>query len=210
MLTHGDIRQVGGAELIADVFSAKQVCASAVRFRSTAYRRILADFEQTPNRVKTVARDDRVAQWTVLHPDSTDHFPKADDNALVLTRDFGGVRVLLLSDLGQLGQSALLERSPDLRADIVVSGLPTGGEALSDALLDTVHPRLIIVTDSEFPARERAPAKLKDRLAKRNVPVIYTRSTGALTLEIRGSRWEVRSMSGVNAGKGAFSYHRLL
>jgi competence protein ComEC len=196
LLTHGDIRQIGGAELVVDIFSARQVCTTPVRFRSTAYRKILADFEQIPDRVKTVSRNDRIAQWTVLHPDSTDHFPRADDNALVLTRDFGGVRVLLLSDLGELGQNALLERSQDLRADIVVSGLATGGEALSDALLDSLHPRLIIVTDSEFPARERAPAKLKERLTKRNVPVIYTRSAGAVTVEIRGHNWEVRSMSG--------------
>jgi competence protein ComEC len=196
-LSHGDIRQIGGAELVADIFSANKVCASPVRFRSTAYRKIVADFEQKPERLKTVSRNDHVAQWMVLHPDTTDHFPRADDNALVLSRDFAGVRVLLLSDLGSLGQSALLNRSPELRADIVVSGLPTGGEALSDALLDALQPRLIIVTDSEFPARERAPAKLKDRLAKRNVPVVYTRSTGAVTIEIRGSRWEVRSMGGL-------------
>jgi beta-lactamase superfamily II metal-dependent hydrolase len=102
---------------------------------------------------------------------------------------------LLLSDLGRLGQDTLLERIPDLRSDIVVSGLPTVGDALSDALLDAIKPRVIIVTDSEFPARERASPKLCARLAERKVPVIYTRLTGAATIELRANRWEIRTMS---------------
>ena len=36
----------------------------------------------------------------------------------------GGQRILLLSDLGRPGQDALLQRTPDLRADIVITGLP--------------------------------------------------------------------------------------
>jgi beta-lactamase superfamily II metal-dependent hydrolase len=85
---------------------------------------------------------------------------------------------------------------PDSRADIVVTGLPTASEALNDALLDALQPRLIIVADSEFPASERASAKLRDRLAQRNVPVVYTRQAGAATLEFRRQQWELRTMSG--------------
>ena len=132
-----------------------------------------------------------------MHPDQTDHFTRADDNAVVLSRDFAGTRVLLLSDLGSLGQAALLQRYPDFHADIVVSGLPSGGEPLSEELLDCLKPRVIIITDSEFPARQRAPTKLHDRLAKRNTPVLYTRSAGAITIELRSTYWQLRSMTGI-------------
>ncbi|MBP8014205.1 MAG: hypothetical protein KA117_02780, partial [Verrucomicrobia bacterium] len=114
----------------------------------------------------------------------------------VLLGNFHGTRVLLLSDLGRTGQNALLERTPDLRADIVVTGLPSQYEALSDALLEAIQPRLIIVADSEFPAAERATAKLTERLACWKVPVIYTRNTGAATLELRPFGWKVRTMNG--------------
>jgi competence protein ComEC len=197
LLTHGDVRHVGGAELVAEVFPVSRVCASGVRSRSPAYRRILADFEQVPGKIKTICRNEPLAGWTALHPDPSDHFPRADDNAVVLWHDFGSGRVLLLSDLGRLGQEALLERNPNLQADIVVTGLPAGSEPVSDGLLDVIKPRVIIVTDSEFPARERAPPKLQERLAKRNIPIIFTRSAGAVMIELRRRHWEVRTMSGI-------------
>ena len=197
LLTHGDLRHVGGAELVASLFSVKKLCVSPVRFRSPVYRRILRNYSAKPEELWTVSRNDRVGLWTVLHPDPGDRFPQADDNPLVLSAVIGGQRILLLSDLGRPGQGALLERTPDLRADIVVTGLPVQPEALGDALLDAIQPRLIIVADSDFPVAERASPKLHERLARRRVPVIYTRTAGAVTIEWRNHDWELRTMSGI-------------
>jgi competence protein ComEC len=197
VLTHGDLRHVGGAELLTNLFPVKKLCASPVRFRSPTYRRILKDLSGTPEKLRTLSRGDQLGAWTILHPEPTDRFPQADDNALVLFGTFRGTRVLLLSDLGRPGQTALLERSPELRADIVVTGLPVQNEAIGDAFLDAVQPRVIIVADSELPASERASPKLRERLAQRKVPVIYTRSAGAATLEWRKNQWELRTMSGI-------------
>jgi beta-lactamase superfamily II metal-dependent hydrolase len=188
---------VGGAELAARLFSAQQICASPVHFRSPAYRRIMADLSRMPGKLRTISRNDRVGEWTVLHPEPGDHFPKADDNTLVLFEEFQGTRVLLLSDLGPLGQEALMQRTPDLRADIVVAGLPATGEALGDALLDAVRPSVIIVSDSSFPVAKRASPKFRERLARRQIPVIYIRSAGTATIELRKDQWEIRTMSGI-------------
>jgi len=197
LLTHGDLRHVGGAELVLNLFSVNKLCVSPVRFRSPVYRQILRHFSSKPEKLWTVSRRDRVGLWTVLHPDPGDRFPQADDNPLVLSAVIGGHRILLLSDLGRLGQGALLERTPDLRADIVVTGLPVQPEALRDALLDAIQPRLIIVADSDLPVAERASPQLHERLARRKLPVIYTRTTGAVTIEWRNHDWELRTMSGI-------------
>lgn len=196
VLTHGDLRHIGGAGLIAEMFHAGQVLISPVRFRSPTYRQLTQGFERTPNWGQKISNGDQPGPWIVRHPSAGDRFTQADDSALVFAGSFHGARVLLLSDLGRAGQNALLERIPDLRADIVVTGLPTQGEPLSEALLDAIHPRLIVVADSEYPASERAGAKLKERLAQRNTPLIYTRSAGAATIEFRPSGWEVRTMNG--------------
>jgi beta-lactamase superfamily II metal-dependent hydrolase len=103
----------------------------------------------------------------------------------------------LLSDLGRPGQNALLDRNPDLKADIVVTGLPVRSEPICDALLEQVQPRVVIVSDSEFPISERADAKLCERLGKRGVPVLYTHSTGSATIEFQENKWNIRTMSGV-------------
>jgi len=196
LLTHGDLRHVGGAEMLADLFRVEKLCVSPVRFRSPVYRLILKDMGRVPGKLRTISRGDELGPWKVLHPEPGDHFSQADDNALVLAGTVHGTRVLLLSDLGRPGQNALLERCPELRADIVVTGLPVQNEAVCDALLDTVQPRVIIVADSELPASERASPKLRERLGQRKVPVIYTRLAGAATIEWRRDEWELRTMNG--------------
>jgi competence protein ComEC len=204
ILTHGDLRHIGGAGQIAELFHAQQILISPVRFRSPAYRQLTQQFERTPQWLQRISSGHQLGPWTVRHPSDSDRFSQADDGALVFSGSLHGTRVLLLSDLGRAGQNALLERSPDLRADIVVTGLPSQNEPLSEALLDAIQPRLIVVADSEFPAAERAGAKLAEGLAQRNTPVIYTRSAGAVTIEFRKTGWEARAMDGTRLqGKGA-------
>ena len=196
VLTHGDANHIGGATEIGELFAVQHVWASPVRFRSPGYRQALDYFNQRPGRLREIAKGERLGTFTVLHPEGSDHFAQADDNALVLIGQIGRTKLLLLSDLGRPGQRALLGRAPDLRADIVVSGLPETGESLTDGLLDAVAPRMIVVTDAEYPASQRASAKLRDRLARRKVPVLYTRSADAVTLRLRTQHWELATMKG--------------
>jgi beta-lactamase superfamily II metal-dependent hydrolase len=141
----------------------------------------------------------------VLHPAKNDNFPRVDDNALVLLGNFYGSKILLLSDLGRNGQSALLEGTNELQADIVVAGLPTEGEPLCDALLDAIQPKVIVVADSEFPANRRASRELQERLAQKKIPVIYTRASGAVTIIARPGRWILQTMDGQKFSSAALS-----
>ena len=149
-----------------------------------------------PSRHQILNRGDRAGCWQVLHPGAAENSTRADDAALVLLGNFYNARVLLLSDLGRNGQSALLAQTNDLRADVVIAGLPDTGEPLCDALLDAVQPKVVVVADSEFPATRRAGRELKQRLSARNVPVIYTRTAGAVKIKMRPEGWELRTMDG--------------
>jgi competence protein ComEC len=196
ILTHGDSRNIGGAESLNELFGVREIYTSSVRFRSRVYREIIAEFEKPPTHHHVINRGDTAGCWRVLYPDVTNDFPRADDNTLVLQGIFPGTRVLLLSDLGHDGQSALLARTNDLRADIVIAGLPNEGEPLCNALIGAIHPKVVVIADSEFPATRRAGHELKERLAERSVPVIYTRTAGAVTIVTRPKGWELRTMDG--------------
>ncbi|HEV2208101.1 MAG TPA: ComEC/Rec2 family competence protein [Verrucomicrobiae bacterium] len=196
LLTHGDVHHVGGAFDLVDLFHPAQVAIGPLRFRSSVYRKLVSQLQQNPQLVRSVERGARVGQWEVLHPQTGDKFTRADDGALVLRADIAGFRVLLLSDLGRAGQEALFERTEQLRADIVVAGLPSTGEPVCESLLNRLQPRLLVVADSPFPASERAGARLQARLAERHIPVIYTRLAGAATFEFRGRSCCVKTMSG--------------
>jgi beta-lactamase superfamily II metal-dependent hydrolase len=131
-----------------------------------------------------------------LAPATTENIERADDASLVLLGDFYGTRVLLLSDLGREGQSALLARTNHLRADIVIAGLPGEGEPLCEALLDAAQPKAIVIADSEFPATRRAGPELRARLEQRGIPVVYTRTAGAVTILLRPDGWDWHTMDG--------------
>jgi competence protein ComEC len=192
LLTHGDLKHVGGAEPLMAEFQCYDIFASSFRYRSVAYRRLFADLQREPYNLQLLHRGDQAGRWQILHPTETDQSPQGDDGALVRFGEFHGVKILLLSDLGRAGQNLLLERSTNnLHADIVVSGIPTQTDPLCEALLDAVRPRLIIVADSELPATARASQKLKDRLSRRNTTIINTRDAGAVTLSLRPGGCEI-------------------
>ena len=180
VLTEGDSKNCGGAKALDDYFGIGQLWTSDVEFRSPVYRKVVASFEQPKDRRKIVHCDDTVGSWRVLWPSADSDLKRADDNALVLLGDFYGKKVLLLSDLSSAGQNQLLTGTNDLRADIVIAGLPNEGEPLSDALLDAVQPKLVVVADSQFPPRRRANSKLRERLGQRDAQVVYTSDSGSV------------------------------
>ena len=194
-LTHGDLQHVGGTHLLWDDFQVAHTDTSPIRFRSAMYRDLMSALDAVPERHGIIARGDTAGCWSVLHPGADDKFPQADDSSLVLLGQFHGTRILLLGDLGRPGQEALMKRGADLRADIVVTGLPEQTEPLCNGLIEAVQPKLIIVADSEFPATKRAGRGLRERLDAAHVPVIYTRTDGAVTLTIQPTRWIMRTMN---------------
>jgi competence protein ComEC len=204
LLSHGDVHHLGGTEPLVERFGGSRICTTPARFRSSVCRKIMTRLANAYP-VEQLSRGQQLGDWLLLHPDGGDQFGRADDAAAVLVATIKGTRVLLLSDLGRDGQKALLERTDDLHADIVVAGLPARGEPLCEALIDAIGPQLIIVSDSEFPATERASPELRARLQRRNIMTLYTRETGSITLAFREHSWELR---GANGGSYRLSARR--
>ena len=196
VLTEGDAKNCGGARALDELFGIDELWTSGVKFRSAAYRDAIESFEKPNGRHKILNFGDTVGCWRVLFPAATTNFAKADDAPLVLRGDFHGARILLLADLSRSGQSELLSLTNDLRADVVVAGLPAEGEPLCDALLDAIRPQAVVIADSEFPATRRASRSLQERLERRKIFVVYTRTAGAVKIETDNAGWKLHAMDG--------------
>jgi competence protein ComEC len=195
-LTEGDARNCAGAKPLDGFFGVGELWTSRIHFRSTVYNQSIAAFEDPPSRHYIFTNGESTGPWRVLWPPATNDFPRADDNALVLLGNFSGTKVLLLSDLSRAGQSALLDGTNDLHADIVVAGLPNEDEPLTDALADAIKPQAIVIADSEYPPMRRASRKLKERLEQQDIPVFYTRDSGAVKIVLNKSNWRLETMDG--------------
>lgn len=195
-LSVAHVSAMGGVEIVQTNFAINRLVTSATRNRSVAYKRVIAKLEQQPEARRMITAGDSLSGWNVLHPSSDDQFSRGDDNAVVLHRTFGNTSVLLLSTLGRAGQLALLERNPNLHADIVVAGLPANDEPLCPQLLEALKPKVIVIVDSEFPATRRASNELQERLATSTAHVIYCRDIGAVSLSFRSNKWELLDANG--------------
>jgi ComEC/Rec2-related protein len=188
VLSRGDVNHAGGLPLLRKEFSPRAVFASAARSRSRVYREVLAEIEEIPGILRTVAAGDDFAGGTILHPGSGNHFTKAEDNAVVFRTQLHGWRVLFVSDLGLIGRKALLESS-DLHADVLLCG---PSEAASEELLAVVSPRLVIVGGveaSRFRSRER-PKPLN------KVTTIASSTESAVTVELSSRSCRVETNEG--------------
>ncbi len=199
LLTHGESLYSGGAPLACSLFRPRNIYVSSEHYRSTDYYDFLATLKTNSAFRPPVHAGDQLGPFTAFFPTGA-RLSKADDKPMLLLADINGTRILFLSDLGRAGQNALLNADTNnLRADIVVSGIPDGGEPLSDYLLDVVQPRAIVIADSEIPAKYAASSQLKDRLAQRNIPVFYTGDMRSVTITIRPGSWKLEAMDGTSA-----------
>ena len=198
VLTDASARNCGGAARLDELFHVQELWTSDVKFRATSYRDAVAAFEKPAARHHRLHAGDHVGCWQVLFPAAGTNMAKADDEPLVLRGDFHGTKILLLSDLSRAGQDELLACTNDLRADLVIAGLPAEGEPLCNALLKAVQPRTIVIADAEFPATRRASRALRERLEQQKVPVVYTRTAGAVTVETDRVGWQWHATGGKN------------
>ncbi len=200
LLTHGEGRFTGGAQEVCDLFQPRNIYVSPVHSLSSDYNEFLLAVQTNSALRRTVRPGDQLGPFIALFPGTDALRSRADDNPIVLRAEINGTRVLLLSDLSHAGQNALLNTDANsVRADIVVAGMPEHSEPLGDGFLDFVQPRVIVIADSDFPADHKASRDLKERLARRNVPVFYTSDMDAVTVTIRPGSWEVRAMNGTRA-----------
>jgi competence protein ComEC len=200
VLADGNARNCGGATALKEMFGVGELWTGGGKFRSPAYRAAVAAFEKNgrpqASRHKILHSGGEAGCWQVLFPSPTNNFSKADDCPLVLLGNFQRMKILLLDDLSRAGQNELLSRTNDLRADIIIAGLPVEGEPLCDALIDAVQPKVIVIADSEFPATRRASRALHDRLKQKKMAVIYTRISGAVKIVTDKSGWRLQTMDG--------------
>ena len=197
LVTHGERHHVQGFGELAEAMGMPNLILNPTNFNSPYYKELISLAEEAEVESIIVARGNSVVGWDVLHPPLGDRLPKADDNATVLAREAHGVRVLLLSDLGEAGQANLLESRQDLRSDIVVVSMPGVGEPLGQALLEAISPKAIVLSAGTFPYAEIPSVELLERLAKRNVPLFNTLKDGGVEIVIRPvGQWQVESPNG--------------
>ncbi len=196
-LTHASVRHSGGVLALLSDTPPREIITSAPRFRSRPYNDALRVCEAHGIRRLTKGEGDIVGHWRILHPDQGTKLAVADDQPLILKGEYAGLHLLLLSELGTTGQAMLSARhSEDLKADILIAGLPAHDEPLKTDLLQAISPKIIILCTSEYPASARGSRKLRERLEAFGVPIYYSDEARGITLTLSPNQYQIKTMSG--------------
>ncbi len=196
VLAQGEAVYSGGAAELLALFRPRNIYSTSSTSRSPAMRALQNTQTNQPGWRPALHPGDVLRPWTILGAAEPARQTKAEDNVLVLRGEFQGIRILLLSGLGTLGQRALLAGTNDLHADLVIAGPPASGEPLSERLLDAIQPRAIVIADAKDPTPRRISAAVKERLALRQIPVLFTRECDAVTIILQPGCYELHGMHG--------------
>ncbi|MBI3870428.1 MAG: ComEC/Rec2 family competence protein [Verrucomicrobia bacterium] len=191
-LSQGVTGAMGGAGFLETRFSVRQRFAPDVPVRSIAWRKWKSDLERHNLSCVDLSQGDHAEPWIVLYPPSTRSALPAEDAPLVLKGWFSGVCVLWLPALSGSGQNALVESELDLSADLLVAGIPSRGIALSEALLERIHPSVGVLVDEGSPAARRNAAGQSKRIFSSAPRWFVLSETGALRIDLEGGRIRVR------------------
>lgn len=198
VLGRGGVETLGGALDLEQRLWVGDHFFPDIPIRSPYLRRWRESLQRTRRRLLPLVRGNVAGPWEVLHPGRGEApGPAGEDSPLVMRGEFNGVRVLWVPPLGIRGQDTLLRQAgrEGLRADLLLAGVSSSSEALSDPFLEAVSPRVILLLEASLPAASRAGPGLKRRVGGRGCPVWSVREWGTLSLELTGGRIRVHPWS---------------
>ncbi len=161
ILTHPDGGHLGGGHAVWRELPIRQALMAVEEARSPAHR---AWSEQAFNDGVELLMPHLLQQGLVLGEEARIewlHLPNinsqnlaADHRVLVMRLHWGKWKILWLSDAGSVAEQAMLESGRDLSADVIVAGRHRSDLSMSDAFVEVVSPRAIVIDNDTHPEGE--------------------------------------------------------
>ena len=188
LLSRCDRRHAGGLSAVLGAFEPDELLVSAGWRSSRISEQIGAGWSGRLRWVETGTRSQEI-EW--LHPDSGSIERVSSDAAVGLVRNEGGFRLAWIGDLAAEGQRRLAARVQAGRGvDLLIAAVPPRGGMLSEALLNGLKPRAVVIASEPAPSPRQLPAETWRRLRSRGIPLLRTDRHGSVSVVVRdGELW---------------------
>jgi competence protein ComEC len=194
-LTHSDSDHSGGLGAILRHFSVREFWETG-RWGPGGEGTLAALRHSAPLR-RVLTAGQRIwiggALLTVINPDGGRPNPSLNDDSLVLRLDWRGLSILLLGDLGGLGEAHVLERGAPVRTLLLKVAHHGSRFSSSAPFLEAARPAFAIISvGARNPFRHPTPETLA-RLETVGSRIYRTDRDGAIVVESDGARlWLTR------------------
>jgi competence protein ComEC len=198
VLTRGDKAHAAGLSVVASDVPTRQAIYSGLASRSKYYSQWWENMREhrIPLRVMKAGDELNLAAGVrvrALNPPRDAVSNRSEDNALALVIEFGATRVLHMSDVGETVEKRLLKEVADLHAQVIVKGQHGREMSCTPEFLDAVRPEVVVQTVAVRPSSRYPEPGLRDRLAQRGIALYRTDDSGAVTIRMTRSGYEVRT-----------------
>jgi competence protein ComEC len=198
VLTCGDKAHAAGLTVVASEVGAQEAVWSGILSRSKYCSEWIDQIKARAIPLRAVKAGDELGftpnvHIRVLNPPPGIVASRADDNALVLAIEFGPTRVLLMSDAGETVEKRLLKDNADLHAQIIVKGQHGKESSCTADFLDAVHPETVVQIVNTGDSHRYPEPALRDRCAQRNITLLRTDDSGAVTIRLMPNGCEVHT-----------------
>ena len=197
LLTHGDVKHIGGALSALDDFRPRFLADSVLRDKSSTRKDLHAELARRGLGKGLYESGDTIhvgrATLRVLYPPAGLQRATADDKALVVQLETAGTRVLFMSDSGFATEQWLLENEPDLRSDIVVKGQHAKDLSGTLEFLARVRPQAVVCGAPGYGQLQETLDAWERSAASQGIAVFRQDRVGAVHLEIREAGFEIRA-----------------
>ena len=185
IITHGDAAHYGGiGELYAKI-PIRAVAVSDVSFRSTGYRRLVAEIERSGIPVRRWEAGDTEGMAAgllkVLWPSASGKATRADDQGLILELQTRFGSCLFAADAGETIEQQLVT-SLLAPGPVLVQGTHSNEDSLSAAFLKALNPVAIVLNSGEHPLAAYPSPKLQERLRQTAARVFRTDQAGGVRI----------------------------
>lgn len=192
----GIFSQIGGGTALLATMHPEWVADTGWKTRSRQAQRFVADLGKI-EQPRRFLREGDEEDWGnhfhvhVLWPDEEKrNFPAADEGMVIMIQS-GKFKILYAGSISEKVEEILLERSPDLAADILIQATTTNHENLSKNWLEAVHPQLLLRPVPSYNSRDDLP---RDTLPDETSPeMIRLDQSGAVQLTLMNDMLEVKS-----------------
>ena len=123
-------------------------------------------------------------QFYVLHPH--EKMSDSNENSLVLLAKINELKWLFTGDIGEEGERALLEKYPNLKADVLKAGHHGSKTSSSPYFLDQIDAKVVVISAGYNNRFGHPHPEVLSAYSERNMRIYRTDEQGAITYSYFG------------------------
>ena len=188
-LSHHDLDHIGYLTSILQNFRVKRIVVpKGMEKQYSLMKLIPVDYQQAPQILPVVAGNKlSCSKLHVLHP--FDRGRGRNEDSMVLVGAFGQLKFMFMGDLDRQGERNVIQRSPDLRVDVLKLGHHGSRTSSDPEFIRQLLPRIGIISAGRQNRYGHPNQETIITLGKNNVKSISTQKYGMIRYRYYGNNY---------------------